>query len=184
MITKELVTQDASRWAEIRCDYMDEGDRFWSVDAWKTADDNEEGKVIAYIDDITGRVIYIDPVARVDKYAQEVINEQISQLECPLKIDKKPGCIDIQMPARHGTIIASMEPDKMSGSGYDAVFVGMEPLDDPYIGLDLAAVRSHYDTDTVDILTWTDIYDEAYTTKYTISGSEIKELVDSCRSDP
>lgn len=69
-------------WSEIRCDYLceDRDDRFWRVDAWKTDDDNEEGKVIAYIDDLTLRVLYIDPVARTDEYAQEVIRDRIEEL--------------------------------------------------------------------------------------------------------
>ena len=69
-------------WGEIRCDYLceDRDDRFWRVDAWKTGDDNEEGKVIAYIDDLTFRVLYIDPVARTDEYAQEVIRDKIEEL--------------------------------------------------------------------------------------------------------
>lgn len=70
-----------SKWAEIRCDYMDDYDKFWRVDAWETDDDNEEGKVIACIDSITGRVIYIDAFARVDKYAQSVITEFINWLK-------------------------------------------------------------------------------------------------------
>lgn len=172
-----------SHWAEIRCDYMDKGTRFWSVDAWKTADDSEPGTVIAYIDDITGRVIYTEPLARVDKYAQEVINDRIAHLECPVRIEKKPDSIDIHMPARHGTIIASLEPDSMSSSGYDAVFVGMEPSSDPYVYFDLAAVRSHKAENIIDILTWQNIWDENYTTKTPIPGSEIQDLVDTCRDE-
>ena len=62
-------------WTEIRIDYLDEEEGFWYVDAWKTCNDDEEGKSIAMIDDLTGRVIYLDPLARIDKYAQEMIRE-------------------------------------------------------------------------------------------------------------
>lgn len=69
-----------SKWAEIKCDYLCEepDDMFWRVDAWKT--DNDEGKVIAYIDDLTGRVVYADPDARFDEYAQAVIKDRLKDL--------------------------------------------------------------------------------------------------------
>ncbi len=189
---ENFLMESVSRWQEIRCDYMDEDDRFWTVDAWETADDNEEGTVIAYIDDITGRVIYIDPLARVDKYAQEVISERLSQLECPLRIEKKPGRIvitrpekdpykvEVDMPSRHGTLVASLEPNEYEGTGYNGVFVGLVPCDDPYVYLDLTAVCSNYDEDSVDIRTWTNIWDENYDAKYPISGSDLQALVKSC----
>lgn len=64
-----------SKWAEIRTDYINEMDDFLRVDAWKTDDDGEEGKVIAYIDTLSGRVLYVDPAAITDEYAQEEIKE-------------------------------------------------------------------------------------------------------------
>lgn len=64
-----------SKWAEIRTDFVDENDNFLRVDAWKTDDDGEEGKVIAYIDTLSGRVLYTDPAAITDEYAQEKIKE-------------------------------------------------------------------------------------------------------------
>lgn len=70
------------KWMEVKCDYIceDPNDMFWRVDAWKTADDWEEGKVIAYIDDLTGRVVYADPDAQWDEYAQAVIKEKQAEL--------------------------------------------------------------------------------------------------------
>lgn len=63
-----------SKWSEIRCDFINEDDGFWRVDAWLTDDDNEEGEVIAYIsDENPDIVIYHDNEARVDEYAQEII---------------------------------------------------------------------------------------------------------------
>ena len=174
MITKE----NLSRWSEIRCDYIDETDMFWRVDAWTTSD---EGKVIAYIDDLTGRVIYIDPLARVDSYAQEVIKDKLSKLKGVLKITSKPSNIEIQIPTAHGALIADIEPDEITGSGYDAIYLGLQPSEDPYIFFDLAAVRSHKDKDIVDILTWKDVMDEDYSEATEISGSEIKNLINSCR---
>ena len=70
-----------SKWAEIRCDYYCEEDNFWRVDAWLTDDGDEEGKVIAYIDNDTTKVIYHDPLARTDEYAQEVIQDMIREIK-------------------------------------------------------------------------------------------------------
>ncbi len=33
-------------YAEVHNDYFDESDHFWRIDAWKTSDDDETGKVI------------------------------------------------------------------------------------------------------------------------------------------
>ena len=178
---ESVLLESQSHWSEIRCNYMDEETMFWTVDAWKTTDDAESGEVIARIDDLTGRVIYNEPLARVDKYAQEVIQDRIAGLECPVRIKKRPGGIDIGMPSGDGTLTASLEPDKMTGAGYDAVFLGLEASRDPYVYLDLAAVRTHNGGDLVDILTWTDIDSEDYTTRASIFGSRIKDLVRSCR---
>lgn len=76
-------------WSEIRSNHInDEG--FVCIDAWKTADDNEEGCVIAYVDTFSGRIIYVDPMARVDEYAQEVILEVFKkyQKEHPFSVEE------------------------------------------------------------------------------------------------
>lgn len=64
-----------SKWTEIRCDYFDEENGTYSVDAWRTYDENEEGKVIAKIDLYNQTVEYIDEDAKTDAYAQRVITE-------------------------------------------------------------------------------------------------------------
>lgn len=43
-----------SKWSEIRIDFFDTEENKWSVDAWETDDDDEEGSVIAKIDLDTG----------------------------------------------------------------------------------------------------------------------------------
>ena len=68
-----------SKWTEIRCDFFDEEEERWLVDAWKTGDDNEEGKVIAKISE-TGEVVYLDAEAKDDEYAKEVIAEKLKDL--------------------------------------------------------------------------------------------------------
>ena len=64
-----------SKWREIRCDFFNEKEERYYVDAWKTGNDNEEGKVIAKIDLANGTVEYLDEDARTDEDAQVVINE-------------------------------------------------------------------------------------------------------------
>ena len=66
-----------SKWAEIRCDFFDEEEEKYFVDAWKTDNSNEEGIVIAKIDLADGTVEYLDENAKTDEYAQEVIREML-----------------------------------------------------------------------------------------------------------
>ncbi len=66
-----------SFWSEIRNSYVDD-DNICYIDAWKSSDDNEEGSVIAYVDMNAGKVIYVNPLAVHDEYAQSIINETIA----------------------------------------------------------------------------------------------------------
>lgn len=68
-----------SKWAEIRCDFYNDEEEKWFVDAWLTDNDNEEGTVIAKIDLRTKTVEYLDTDAKIDEYAQEVINEMLEE---------------------------------------------------------------------------------------------------------
>lgn len=68
-----------SKWSEIRCDFFDEEEEKYFVDAWKTDDDNEEGTVIAKLDLADGTVEYLDEDAKTDEYAQEVIKEMLEE---------------------------------------------------------------------------------------------------------
>ena len=163
----------------VSCQITEADDSFWKVEA-ETAADNRIS-VVAWIDDITGRVLYNDPRAKTDPFICHIIDQKVRTLMSPLKIEKKSSCIDIHMPSRHGIMIASFEPDVLSGAGYDAIYIGLMPSEDPYVYFDLAAIRSKHDEDILDILTWEDICDEDYTTKTPISGSEIDDLIDACK---
>ena len=66
-----------SKWKDIRCDFFDENEEKYMVDAWETNSDNEEGTVIAKLDLADGTVEYIDEVAKTDEYAQTVIKEML-----------------------------------------------------------------------------------------------------------
>ena len=68
-------------WKEIRNDYVNKEENAIYIDAWKTGNDNEDGKVIAKIDCDTKEVTYLDEKAKTDEYAQEMIQEAIDSLE-------------------------------------------------------------------------------------------------------
>lgn len=66
-----------SFWSEIRNSYVDD-ENICHIDAWESSNDNEEGSIIAYVDMNTAKVIYINPLAIKDNYAQSIINETIA----------------------------------------------------------------------------------------------------------
>ena len=61
-------------YSEVKCNY-NTGDGFWCVDAWYP--NNEEGTVIAVINDVTGGVYAIKDL---DDYAKEIINEKVKEI--------------------------------------------------------------------------------------------------------
>ena len=69
-----------TNFAEVRCDFFDEVNGVWYVDGWFTANDNEEGIVVAkiYVRDFT--IVYTDDEYRWDKYVQEVIDNKIMEI--------------------------------------------------------------------------------------------------------
>lgn len=71
-MTKEI-------YSEVRCDCLND-ENFWSIDAWRTSDDNEEGKVVAVIHDKSGDVYYIEPEARFSPRVKEVIDSMVDEI--------------------------------------------------------------------------------------------------------
>jgi hypothetical protein len=69
-----------SKWSEIRCDFYDEREKKYFVDAWKTSNSNEEANVIAKIDLANRTIEYLDNDARVDGYAQEIIEGMLNPI--------------------------------------------------------------------------------------------------------
>lgn len=131
-------------WKEIRINHIDEENSFWSVDAWKTDDDCEEGKVIAYIDNLTGRVIYADPLARVDKMAQEEIAAKVAEIKSrfPVLLKDEQGTLTMYFETKAGLLVAQLERDEVTGAGYDGVFVGIHPTGKEDSYLDLVSARA------------------------------------------
>lgn len=70
-----------SKYGEIRNDFYDNEEQKVYIDVWFTEDDNEEGVVIAKVNYKTKEVEYLDNDAKTDSYAQEIINETLSDID-------------------------------------------------------------------------------------------------------
>lgn len=63
-------------WSEIRSDLVDE-EFICYIDTWRKGE--EQGQTIAWVDMLSGCVIYACPEARIDVDAQEVIQETVKE---------------------------------------------------------------------------------------------------------
>ena len=94
LLTKELLNEKESdpsdkdeMFAEVVSNYYDEEIGLWTVDSWEPNDeddeygDENEGRVIAYIDPETLSVTWIDEEAISSRLANEVIDEKIEELK-------------------------------------------------------------------------------------------------------
>lgn len=64
---------------EVRNSYNN-GEGFYTIDAWKTADCNEEGKVVAVIEENSGNVYFINATARNSEKVQNAIRERLTSI--------------------------------------------------------------------------------------------------------
>ena len=80
-LDKTKIFNKRNKWKEIRNNFFDEEERCISIDGWKTKNNNEEGKVIAKVYVDTKKIEYIDETAKLDKYAQEIIEETRSIID-------------------------------------------------------------------------------------------------------
>lgn len=74
-------------WSEIKNEYVDD-DAICYIDAWKEGE--EQGETIAWVDMLSGRVIYGYPEARIDTQAQEIIKETVknAKKEHPYSVER------------------------------------------------------------------------------------------------
>lgn len=129
-----------SRWSEIRCNFYDEQDGFWRVDAWKTNDNDEEGKVIAMIDSVTSRVVYVDKSARIDDYAQEIISKKVNEIQSTgLTVEDEYGVPIVYFQTDIGTLAVSFESKENCDK--DSVFVSLRPKNHAGELIDLTGVK-------------------------------------------
>ena len=77
-----------NKWAEVRSDYYDEEEGKFYIDAWKTYDANEEGRVIAKVDYITEKVEYLDYDAVGDRRVHEIVKDIINEIRASKEPDK------------------------------------------------------------------------------------------------
>lgn len=130
----EKVLPTGGYWSEVRNDYFEdsidplEGDVLAriSIDAWKTEDDNEEGRVIACVmlskhGDIL--VNYIDNVARVDEIAQDAINDAKQQLrEYFMEKQKEIAAIEYARDFGNGYKIQMVFANQLSDGAYGDIY--------------------------------------------------------------
>ena len=64
---------------EVRNSYNN-GEGFYTIDAWQTADCNEEGKVVAVIEENSGNVYFINATARNSEKVQNAIRERLTSI--------------------------------------------------------------------------------------------------------
>jgi hypothetical protein len=65
-----------SIWSDIYSDFIDDDEIY--IDAYKV--NSMEGRTIARIDILTGKVTYLDKRAKTDKFAQEAIQDAIDNI--------------------------------------------------------------------------------------------------------
>lgn len=164
-----MCSEKKSRWTEVKCDYEEDG--FWRVDAWKTDDDDEPLEVIAFIDDLTGRVLYNDTLAIYDQKAQAVIQEKLKTLTT-LEFKKGAGSISVSMPTDNGSLVAEFEPKEMTGAEEDSVYLCFRNKGSGIIDLDLQAAKLR--EDRITLYEWDDIHSEDWTRDRVLYMDDIK----------
>lgn len=65
-----------SYWSEVKCNYVDD-ESICYIDAWKEGE--EQGQTIAWVDMLSGRIIYGCPEAHMDILAQEAIAKSVNK---------------------------------------------------------------------------------------------------------
>ena len=68
------------KFGEIRCNYFDEDSKTWFVDAWKTANDDEVGIVVATIREDTYEVSYRRREYARDEGVLEAVREKLREI--------------------------------------------------------------------------------------------------------
>lgn len=63
---------------EVRCNFFDEG--IWYIDAWLTDDNDEEGFVVATINEKTFEVHYINDMYKTNNMVLDAVKEKLREL--------------------------------------------------------------------------------------------------------
>ena len=74
---------------EVRCDYFDEELGCWTIDAWiNDSDEDGNGRVIGWVDGVSGNIWFKDGYGRKSPLAQEVAKEKQKEVRRDVKIKK------------------------------------------------------------------------------------------------
>lgn len=136
--------------------------------------ENGEQKPIAVVDEITGRVIYIDTTAENDADVQKVINKILSDRPDNITISKS-GCVtSMKITTERGTLIADLEPSHLMETDYEAMYLSFEPVN--HAGcIDILCAKTK--PDYIELLAWTDVYSEDYTDKFFLDYEDINDAL-------
>lgn len=96
--------QTVKDYAEVRNDYFDETDNFWRIDAWETDDDNEDGKVVAYVH-TSGDAVICEPKARNSALVKEAIKELQQRIKEKSKIPDDYYCVHMAIEGRYDAYV-------------------------------------------------------------------------------
>lgn len=64
----------------VEINYFDKQQNCWYVNAWRTDDENEEGKLVALID-TSGECYFIEPDARVCENVQKAVSDKVCEIK-------------------------------------------------------------------------------------------------------
>ena len=76
-------------YGEVRCDYLNEVDGWWCVDAWKSIDDDESGESVAWVDAISGNIYYKHETAMCSEMVYNAAKEK--QAEVRKEVAQRKG---------------------------------------------------------------------------------------------
>ena len=85
----ERLYEQSEVYGEVRCDYLNEEDNWWCIDAWKTADDNEEGEVVGWVDAVSGNIYYKHETAMCSQKVREVATAKQAEIRAEKYCDLK-----------------------------------------------------------------------------------------------
>lgn len=137
-------------------------------------------KQLAVLDDVTGRICYLDDVAKTDPEVQACVRSLLKTRPNKLLVEKEPDAISMSFDTPKGRIYADFEPSVLTHANHETVYVSFEPH--PTVGIvDLASVE--ISQDTININAWTNIFDPECTKSYQIKDNEIQELIDEYKEN-
>lgn len=149
-----FLNENLSRWCKTALT-LDTVERLWRIDAWETGG-AEEPKAVAYIDDLTARVIYVSDDAKGDRTIEKMIEtakEKIKRNKTAVSIDKNGRPI-LLLRTPSCTMRADIETEEQVG--YDAIYTGIiRGKENPR---DICSVREQ--KGSFDIRCWYDLGDE------------------------